>query len=99
MGPLIYCAEWVDNDNRTSNIILPATATFTTEFRQDLLNGINTIHSTVQKVEVDPSNSSISKIAHPFIAIPYYAWANRGKGEMQVWLNENIKDVQLVSGY
>ena len=99
MGPLIYCAEWVDNDNRTSNIILPAAATFTTEFRQDLLNGINTIHSTVQKVEVDPSNSSISKIAHPFIAIPYYAWANRGKGEMQVWLNENIKDVQLVSGY
>ena len=24
-----------------------------------------------------------------FVAIPYYAWAHRGKGEMVVWINRN----------
>ncbi|WP_327054432.1 hypothetical protein [Geobacillus thermodenitrificans] len=24
----------------------------------------------------------------PFRAIPYYAWCNRGEGEMMVWIHE-----------
>jgi hypothetical protein len=26
-----------------------------------------------------------------FKAIPYYAWAHRGPGEMAVWLSRNLK--------
>jgi DUF1680 family protein len=26
--------------------------------------------------------------SRPFVAIPYYAWNNRGQGEMAVWIKE-----------
>lgn len=98
MGPIIYCAEWVDNDKRTSNIILPSNADFTTEYKPDLLNGINVLKTNIEKVEVDSVNNKIETVSKPFVAIPYYAWANRGKGEMTIWLNEKIKDVELITG-
>jgi hypothetical protein len=30
-------------------------------------------------------------------AIPYYAWANRGDGEMTVWFPEQVKDIALLT--
>ena len=30
-------------------------------------------------------------------AIPYYSWANRGEGQMQVWIPRKITDVRLSS--
>jgi DUF1680 family protein len=39
-GPLMYCAEWPDNDGKVSNFLLPATTTFASEFKPDLLNGV-----------------------------------------------------------
>ncbi|OIR14188.1 Non-reducing end beta-L-arabinofuranosidase [mine drainage metagenome] len=98
MGPIIYCAEWVDNDKRTSNIIMPSNADFTTEYKPGLLNGINVLKTNVTKVEVDTVNNKIETVVKPFVAIPYYAWANRGKGEMAIWLDEKIKDVELITG-
>ena len=31
------------------------------------------------------------KTEQDFKAIPYFAWANRGKGEMEVWLADSEK--------
>ena len=42
-GPLMYCAEWPDNNGKTSNIIIPASAIFTTEFKPALLNGVTVL--------------------------------------------------------
>lgn len=98
MGPIIYCAEWVDNDKKTSNIIMPSGANFITEFKPDVLNGITVLKTNVAKVEVDTVNNKIETVSKPFVAIPYYAWANRGKGEMAIWLSEKIKDVELITG-
>ncbi len=39
-GPLIYCAEWPDNNGKTSNIILPEDAQFNTAYESDELKGI-----------------------------------------------------------
>jgi DUF1680 family protein len=77
-GPIIYCAEWADNSGTTSNISIPKSASFTPAYAY-ILNGI-----TVLKGEVQKDNEG----KQPFIAIPYYSWANRGKGEMQVWFPE-----------
>jgi len=30
-------------------------------------------------------------------AIPYYSWANRGKGEMTVWFPERVTDLTLLT--
>ena len=43
-GPIVYAAEWVDNPNgKTRNIVLPDSNRLTTEFRSDLLNGVQVI--------------------------------------------------------
>lgn len=94
-GPLVYCAEWVDNNSQTDNIVLPANTQFTNEFEPGLLNGVMVLKSNVVKVEVDSVNNSVSSVSKPFVAIPYYAWANRGKGEMQIWFPEKIKSVDI----
>jgi DUF1680 family protein len=96
-GPLMYCAEWPDNNGRTSNIILPPQFSFTTEFKPDLLNGVNVLNGESIGVFVDKTGTVVEVARKNFTAIPYYAWAHRGKGEMQVWFPEKITDVELIS--
>ena len=96
-GPLMYCAEWPDNNGKVSNIIMPAGTTFTSEFKPELLNGVLTLKATVPAVMVDGNGEGISTAKKPFIAIPYYAWAHRGKGEMMLWFPTKVKDVDLIA--
>ncbi len=94
-GPIMYCAEWKDNDGKASNIIIPQNASFTAAFQPDMLNGITTISGTVPVVEINKDD--IRTVQKTFTAIPYYAWANRGKGEMIVWFPEKVKNVDLIT--
>jgi len=96
-GPIIYCAEWVDNNGKAANIIIPNNATFTTEFKSDLLNGVEVIKSEVPVVMVNSDSVTVSTVSKPFTAIPYYSWANRGKGEMVVWFPTKVTDVDLIA--
>ena len=94
-GPLMYCAEWPDNNGTVSTIVLPPNAQFTTEYEPALLNGITVLKSEINKVNV--ADNKVNTSTQPFMAIPYYAWANRGKGEMMVWFPEQIKSVDIIS--
>ncbi|MBN1456459.1 MAG: glycoside hydrolase family 127 protein [Sedimentisphaerales bacterium] len=76
-GPLVYCAEWVDNDNKVLDMVIPDDAEFKTEYKKDLLNGVTVITGDV----LDTSGKKRS-----LTAIPYYAWSHRSPGEMAVWL-------------
>ncbi|HRH49867.1 MAG TPA: glycoside hydrolase family 127 protein [Panacibacter sp.] len=96
-GPLMYCAEWPDNNGKVSNIIIPANTNFTTEFKTDLLNGVTVLKSEVPAVIIDNTGNSVSTVKQAFTAIPYYAWAHRGKGEMTVWFPTKIKDIDLLT--
>ena len=96
-GPLIYCAEWIDNDGKTANMIIPDNAMFTTEYKPDLLNGVVILKSNLPSVVIDNDGTSVSTVNKAFIAIPYYAWAHRGKGEMMIWFPKKVKDIDLVS--
>jgi DUF1680 family protein len=71
-GPLVYAAEGIDNDGRVFDLVLPDAAPLTVDFRPDLLDGVAVVIGSVA--------------ARPFQAVPYYAWANRGPGQMLVWL-------------
>jgi uncharacterized protein len=85
-GPIVYAAEWVDNPNkRVRNLVLPERAALTSEFRPDLLNGVQVIKGQAIGLSRD-AQDRVSKHEQEFTAIPYYAWANRGRGEMIVWL-------------
>jgi len=96
-GPLIYCAEGWDNGGRAANIILPQATTFTTEYQPTLLNGIMVLKSSVPALVVDTKNNKVTTEQKPFTAIPYYAWANRGKSEMMVWFPEQITDIDILT--
>jgi DUF1680 family protein len=96
-GPLIYCAEWADNNGKAANIIIPSDAAFTAQFQPDLLNGVEVLHSEVPVITVDEKTETVSTTRRLFTAIPYYAWANRGKGEMMVWFPERVRDVEIIA--
>jgi DUF1680 family protein len=97
VGPLMYCAEWVDNNGRASNFILPGSAEFKKEFKPELLNGLTVLSSELPAVFIDSKGEQITTEKKPFVAIPYYAWANRGKGEMMIWFPAVVKDIDLIS--
>jgi uncharacterized protein len=95
-GPIIYCAEWADNNGKTSNILIPASTNFTAEFKPAVLNGITVLKAEVPAVVIN-NNESISTQKQNFTAIPYYSWANRGKGEMTVWFPTQVKDIEILT--
>ena len=85
-GPIVYAAEWPDNPKgKVRNIVLPDTNPLTAEFRPDLLNGVEVIKGRAIGLAFD-ERGMISKTEQPFLAIPYATWANRGRGQMIVWL-------------
>jgi DUF1680 family protein len=69
-GPIVYCAEWVDNGGSVGHLSVSDAVEFAVEYREELLDGVSVI--TSEKLD--------------FTAIPYYAWSHRGVGEMTVWL-------------
>lgn len=96
-GPLMYCAEAIDNDGKVSSLILPPGNKFTTTVRPDLLNGVVIIQGEAAVPTVNPDGISISTTTKTFTAVPYYSWAHRGEGEMTVWFPEKIKAIDLIS--
>jgi len=96
-GPIMYCAEWKDNDGKAGNIIIPKGTAFTAEFEPSLLNGVMVLKGQVKAVDLDERAQTITTANRTMTAIPYYSWANRGKGEMTVWFPEQVKDIELVT--
>jgi DUF1680 family protein len=95
-GPIIYCAEWVDNNGKAANIIVPSSTRFTSEFKPDLLKGVIVLKAEVPAIVIENENN-ISTVKHNLTAIPYYSWANRGQGEMMVWFPTAIKGIELLA--
>jgi hypothetical protein len=85
-GPLVYCAEWPDNGGHALNLVVPDNTQFRSEFRPALLNGVEVITAKIPAVERRKDGQGSVTESHELVAIPYYAWANRGMGEMAVWL-------------
>jgi uncharacterized protein len=77
-GPIVYCVEWPDNGGHVLDLALPDRAPVSAEFRPGLLNGVVVLRAPAVR---DPAGAKAD-----LVAIPYYAWANRGSGEMTVWV-------------
>jgi len=79
-GPLMYCLEWKDNGGKVSNLLFPSSFTLTPQKLRGDLGSITVLKGHGLRHENDNTTSV------PVTLIPYYAWANRGPGEMTVWL-------------
>lgn len=89
-GPLVYCVEGPDvKDGHVVNLVLPDDAQVTPEFRSDLLNGVEVLKGQGWTLRYQDAHGKLEREKIGIVAIPYYAWANRGRGEMAVWLARN----------
>jgi DUF1680 family protein len=84
-GPIVYCLEWPDNDDKVLNLMIPDNALLRTEYKPDLLNGVMVITGNAQVIKQANNDDNTLTQNKQFTAIPYYAWAHRGQGEMTVW--------------
>lgn len=94
-GPIVYCVESVDNDVESIfNFILKDTVLLREDYRSDLLNGIVVITGTINYLNRYENDKEISNNKQDFLAIPYYAWANRGKSQMTVWIQHDSTEIR-----
>jgi DUF1680 family protein len=84
-GPVVFCLEWPDNDGKVLNLAVPDDSKLKTEYRRDLLNGVTVITGKAQVVKRTTEGKIVPAREKQFTAIPYYAWAHRGRGQMTVW--------------
>ena len=96
-GPLVYCFEHVDNQGRVFNMAIPDPVSFTAEFKSGIMNGIVVIQAEAPVAEISEDGLSISTSARKITGIPYYSWANRGEGQMQIWMPKRISDIRLLA--
>lgn len=92
-GPLMYCAEFADNDGKTSNIIFNANNNFSSNFEPSLLNGVITLSTKANTFNF--TDQEISTNSKTIKLIPYYARSNRGIGEMRLWFPTKILGVRI----
>ena len=93
-GPVVYCLEEIDNGANLSQIEISPSAEFKCEYRPELLKGVAEITVPARRVtekgwdEYELYADDHEPQYEEFTArlIPYYAWNNRGVGEMCVWV-------------
>ena len=85
-GPLVYAAEWPDQEGKkVLNLVLDNNKDLTFGNKTILGNKLMTIRGSGHALRIN-SDSSIGVTETEITAIPYFAWAHRGEGEMAVWL-------------
>jgi len=80
-GPIVFCAEAVDNGGHVADLVVADDAALTAKFESEFLNGVVTLRGPGQRVDADGAVQPAE-----FVAVPYYAWCHRDRGEMQVWM-------------
>lgn len=92
-GPIVYCLEWVDNKDRVLNSVLPDNVSFINNYASDELGGIVKLITRAKSSLRDKEGRVVTE-DKLLTAIPYYAWANRGSGEMAVWIPRTIESTR-----
>ncbi len=99
-GPLVYCAEGIDN-------CAPANVWMVSEFEQTpivekqtsgIFKGVDIIKNINAKYLDEKGSLKSGKLT----LIPYYAWDNRGMTTMNIWFADNektLRNVDLTRAY
>jgi DUF1680 family protein len=81
-GPIVYCAEWPDVEGgRVADLLVDPASELSPIVDKTLFGGATVIHAQARSL------TNPSAAAKPVALIPYSLWANRGAGEMSVWLS------------
>lgn len=95
-GPFVYCAESIDNEDKlqTYHVNVEKIALGEVMYKEEVLNGVTQIKIEAKKEMLHESwesnlyqfNYQAEMEKSSITLIPYYAWGNRGEGDMLVWL-------------
>jgi DUF1680 family protein len=97
-GPLLYCAEQIDNSGVDPRDLVLDDTRFSARFDPELLGGVVVLQDEARAASPDEGwENRLYRTVHPregdaqthatrIMAVPYYAWANREAGAMRVWL-------------
>jgi len=96
-GPLVYCAEGIDNNGKAATILLPSFTAFQTTYEKHLLNGVTVIKTTAPVLQISQDQTSVTTQQKTVTLIPYYAWANRGESEMTIWFPQKVTDLDIIA--
>lgn len=81
-GPLIYCAESVDNGDALHLLSIRADSELEYDNGRIIASGLRRIPSDMLYYDYKPDRSCPARI----VLVPYYTWGNRGENEMTVYL-------------
>ena len=96
-GPLVYCLEQADNGEQLHNLQLPRDARFSAVegkgiFARKILLQAPGYKQTAEDAENQAlwhyDRAPSSRQPQVLTFIPWFSWANRGEGEMRIWVNE-----------
>lgn len=88
-GPIVYCAEFPDNDFEVLSVFLNQKPKFDITERPDMLCGLKTMTTDAQVLGYDDNGRLVADDVRVNL-IPYYAWCHRGSGQMAVWLPQAL---------
>lgn len=94
-GPVVYCLEEADNGPELHRLGLTAESEFSARYEPELLGGVVTLEANGKRLsDTGWGDALYRRYQRPSYEeqklrwIPYYAWANRGLGEMSVWVRD-----------
>ena len=91
-GPVVYCAEGLDNGGDVLSLSLAAEGAVTQlPYEPELLGGIIPLAAEgwrTQPTQELYSRERPQRQAADIRLVPYYTWGNRGENQMRVWLPE-----------
>lgn len=94
-GPLVYCLESADLPKETKilDVALPPDIRLAARHDRRLLDGVVVLEGTAELRSSDDWAGPLYREFQPAPTkplpvrlVPYYAWGNRGSGEMTVWM-------------
>ncbi len=94
-GPIVYCLEWPELPEGVAvpDVRAPRDIELTARHDPDLLGGVTVLEGAALRADVEDWSGqgfrplgATEYVPLALTLIPAYAWANRGMGEMSVWL-------------
>ncbi|GAB6123218.1 glycoside hydrolase family 127 protein [Dysgonomonas termitidis] len=91
-GPLVYCAEGIDNESNVNRYFIPA---FSGKYKvRKEKDGIFKHIDIISEVPAGYLNLNGNIEDKKLTLIPYYAWNNRGISSMNIWFGDNENTVK-----
>ncbi len=88
-GPIVYCAEWPDNNCDVLSALINQDPKFELGSKEIMSTTVQTLTTDAQTLNFD-KQGKLKANDERLVLIPYYAWAHRGAGKMTVWIPQDL---------